>query len=169
VLSAAVVLTLPLSVNAKMSAWASTAGGSCPVTFPPKRKAPPGAGFSAAAFNYGNAYVRVALYWPQGTLTAGILPDGGSMATINRDGSIYAKLGWWRGVPGQLVIRGRRLDANAPPLRAEAGTVASYGAEGFVPSGLTFPTVGCWRIVGSVPHASLTFVVKVTKLRSRAR
>jgi hypothetical protein len=99
-----------------------------------------------------------------GTLSAGILPDGGSMATVNRDGSIYAKVGWWRGLPGQLVIWGRRLDAHAPPLRAAAGTVLSYGSEGFVPSGLTFPTVGCWRVSGGVRHARLTFVVRVTKL-----
>jgi hypothetical protein len=116
-------------------------------------------------FNYGNAYLRAELFWPRGTVTAGILPDGGSMATINRDGSIGLKVGWWRGVPGQLVVRGRRLDAPVPPLRANAGTVASYGREGFVPSILTFPTVGCWRVVGGVKRARLYFTVRVTKIK----
>jgi hypothetical protein len=50
---------------------------------------------------FGNASLRVAL-WPGGTLRAGILPDGGAYAVINSDGSIFGKLAWWRGVPGQL-------------------------------------------------------------------
>jgi hypothetical protein len=40
---------------------------------------------------------------------AGTLPDGGVMAAIERDGSNRLKLGWWRGIPGRLVITGRRL------------------------------------------------------------
>jgi hypothetical protein len=90
------------------------------------------------------------------------------VATLNPDGSVYAKVGWWRGVPGQLVVRGRRLDAQAPPFRGDVGTVASYEATGFVASGLTFPSVGCWQVVGKVWRASLTFVVKITTVRRRA-
>jgi hypothetical protein len=167
--TAAVIAALAVHADTSGSAVSSRAGAVCHVTIPPKPKVPQGGGFTAASFNYGNAYLRAELYWPRGTLTAGILPDGGSMAIINRDGSIDLKLGWWRGVRGQLVIWGRRLDAHAPPLRAEAGTVASYGHEGFVPSGLTFPTVGCWRVFGGVRHARLTFVVRVTKLSRNAR
>jgi hypothetical protein len=165
-LGLATVVIAALAVHAERSGspGSSKAGAVCRVTIPPKRKVPTEAGLSAAGFNYGNAYLQAALYWPRGTLSAGVLPDGGSRATVNRDGSIYAKLGWWRGLPGQLVIRGRRLDAHAPPLRAEAGTVLSYGSDGFVPSGLTFPTVGCWQVTGGVRHARLTFVVRVTKL-----
>jgi hypothetical protein len=87
------------------------------------------------------------------------------MAPINPDGSIRAKLGWWRGVPGDLAISGRRLDAHASPLRTEVGASASYGKTGFIPSILTFPTVGCWRVVGRQAGASLVFVVKVTKVK----
>jgi hypothetical protein len=131
-----------------------------------RRDAPPA---FPAAYNYGTAYLRADLGWPLGTLTAGTLPGGGSRATINPDGSIRTKLGWWRGVRGQLIVWGRRLDMHAPPLRAEVGTVASYGHEGFVPSALIFPTVGCWRVVGGIKHARLTFVVRVTKLEQRTR
>ena len=135
----------------------------CPVTVPTAHRTSDG--FGPSAFDFGSRLLRVQLNWARGILRAGTLPDGGSVATINPDGSIYAKVGWWRGVRGQLVVRGRRLDARAPALRADVGTVASYGDAGFVPSGLTFPTVGCWRVVGSVSHATLTFVVRVTKLR----
>jgi hypothetical protein len=41
------------------------------------------------------------------------------MAIINPDGSISAKLGWWRGVPGKLRITGRRLYIPAPPLKGD--------------------------------------------------
>jgi hypothetical protein len=57
----------------------------------------------------------------------------------------------------------RRLDAEAPPLRAHVPD--GYGALGFQPTGLTFPTVGCWRVTGRVRPASLTFVVKVVKVK----
>ncbi len=117
---------------------------------------------SAAAFNYGTARLRVQLGWPKGHLAAGILPGGGSRATVEDDGSIHAELGWWRGAPGRLRITGRRLDATAPPL--EARVPAGYGQRGFQPTGLVFPTVGCWRVEGRVGVARLTFVVKVTRL-----
>ena len=128
----------------------------------PTRAVPPGAGVTAKAFNYGDARLRVHLAWPRGRLPAGILPSGGSYATVNDDGSIWLKLGWWRGVAGRLVITGRRLDAPAPPL--DADVPGGYGARGFVPSGLVFPTAGCWRVQGALGAARLSFVVKVTKL-----
>jgi hypothetical protein len=82
-LAAATAVSLALTVNAEKSPSASSSDGerSCPVTIPAKRKVPPGAGFSAAGFNYGNAHLRAALYWPHGVLIAGRLPDGGAMAS----------------------------------------------------------------------------------------
>jgi len=101
--------------------------------------------------------------WPKGVLPAGTLPDGGSYAEIRRDGSIWAKIGWWRGEEGTLGVEGERIDASAPPLRTIVP--AGYGASGFVPSGLMFPTTGCWHFTGSVGDARLEFVVRVRKLR----
>jgi hypothetical protein len=110
--------------------------------------------------NYGNSALRVAL-WPRGRLVAGPLPDGSRYAEIKPDGSIEAKLGWWRTIAGRLSIEGERLDAQAPPLGADIPD--GYGKTGLQPTGLVFPTPGCWRVVGSVAEAPLAFVVLVSK------
>jgi hypothetical protein len=72
------------------------------------------------------------------------------------------KFGWWRGVSGRLSIQGRRLDAPAPPLRAEVSD--GYGDHGFQASGVIFPMEGCWEITGQVDAARLTFVNFVIKV-----
>ena len=165
-LMAAVALAAALAIGVSLLELASTANaGSCAVTLP-NRILRPGAGMSAAAFNYGNASLRAQI-WPHGTLLAGTLPNGGVWATVNPNGSISAKLGWWRGPPGgKLVIGGRRLDGRAAPLHAHVP--AGYGTRGFQPSGVTFSTTGCWQVVGKAGRAKLTFVVKVTKVRKQS-
>lgn len=116
---------------------------------------------SPASFNYGNRVIRAALP-SRGHLVAGRLPGGGERAHINKDGSIAAKVGWWRGRRGRLAISGRRLDASAAPLRAELPPLNSYDVPGFIPSGLTFPTTGCWRIYAKLGRAHISFVLSVT-------
>lgn len=100
--------------------------------------------------------------WPRGTLTAGRLADGSYFAEGGRDGSITAKLGWWRAA-GRLRIAGRRLDAAAAPLRA---VVPPGYPAGFQATGLIFPTPGCWRVTGSAGGAHLAFVVRVVRRRA---
>jgi hypothetical protein len=146
-----------------------SANAPCPVTAP-TRTVPLDPAFGPDGFNYGSTRLRVQLNWPNGVLRAGVLPDGGSMATINPDGSVRAKVGWWVRDVGKLVIVGRRLDRPAPPLRAQVpsgyGPASDIGASlGFQPTGLTFPTVGCWRVVGKAGTARLTFVAEVTNAK----
>ena len=88
---------------------ASLGGRACPVTLP--------SGDVPDGFDYGDRSLAVAM-WPNGRLIAGRRPDGSSWAQIGADGSIEAKVGWWRGVAGRLTVEGSRLDATAPPLRA---------------------------------------------------
>jgi hypothetical protein len=68
-------------------------------------------------------------------------------------------------VDGKLRIAGERLDARAAPLRAAVPD--GYGPTGFQPTGLTFPTTGCWEVRARAGSARLTFVVRVRLTRAR--
>jgi hypothetical protein len=107
-----------------------------------------------SAFAYGNE-----------ALWVGGLGEGGVIEADDRfiepDGSIGWKLGWWRIVPGSLTITGRRLDSAGTPLAASIPD--EYGQEGFTPSGVYFPTEGCWEVTGTVGDVSLTFVTFVLR------
>jgi hypothetical protein len=153
------VIALVAAIAALSMAPSSASRTVCAVTVPTART---DGSFGPSGFNYGTQKLRVDL-WKAGTLRAGILPDGGAMAIVNDDGSIYAKQGWWRGVRGKLRVTGRRLDGFARPLRVDVPD--GYGPKGFNPAGLTFPTAGCWKVTGKVGSAQLSYVVKVTKLR----
>jgi hypothetical protein len=117
----------------------------CPITRP-NGSPPPGR--TAGTEFHGNGAIWVGLY------AANVVVD-----EPNPDASIGAKLGWWRGAPGQLTITGRRLDGTAPPLTASVPD--GYGESGFQATGVSFPVVGCWEVTGRVGQASLTFVTLV--------
>lgn len=135
-------------------------GYACKVTVASAATRPPAP--VPRAFTYGNASIAVALNPPGGHLVAGRLPGGGFRATVNADGTIDAKVGWWRAGDGPIAIAGRRLDAPAPALKAHVP--AGY-ARGFQATVLTFATTGCWRVTGRFGRARLTFTVLVTKSR----
>jgi len=113
-----------------------------------------------APSSYGNREVSVGPFglWPDGTV---IFKPGGP-GFVTRDGSLGMKFGWLRGVSGKLRITGRRLDAEAPPLRAEVPD--GYGDRGFQATYIIFPTPGCWEVTGRVGNSSVTFVTKVVKV-----
>ena len=112
----------------------------------PNGSRPPGSTFGAEFHGNGSIWV--------GTWYANVV-----VWSRAADGSVTAKFGWWRGVPGELRIEGHRLDAAAPPLVAHVPE--GYGDSGFQASGITFPTEGCWQVTGRVGEASLTFVTLV--------
>lgn len=134
----------------------------CPITQPNGNQPPASANvFSRGNGDYGNDVLWTSLWiWGKERV---YVPD----SHVNPDGSLGPmKWSWYRYVPGDLIIEGRRLDAPAPPLVGE-GT-DGYGDQGFNPSGLLFPTTGCWEITGRVGEGSLTFVVLVVLLSSVA-
>ena len=107
--------------------------------------------------SHGTAGVSVAL---GGSDTIVFRPGGPGFVT--RDGALGMKFGWRRGVPRQLRIAGRRVDAPAPPLRSEVP--GGYGARGFQASYVIFPAPGCWEVTGRVGDASVTFVTRVVRI-----
>jgi hypothetical protein len=129
---------------------------SCPVTIGRKSDISP-----AEFFGSGSAYWNDSLYvgglWPDGTI---VFKPGGA-GFVYPDGSVGMKIAWYRAnaLHGRLVIKGKRLDAVAPPLRAEIPN--GYSDTGFQPSGVIFPTEGCWQVTGTVGSVSVTFVTRV--------
>jgi hypothetical protein len=107
--------------------------------------------------SYGNGALWVGGLWPDGVIAVG-------RRYVEEDGSVAIKFGWWRGAPGVLEITGRRLDAPAPPPRAEVPE--GYGRDGFQATGVLFPAEGCWEVTGTVGSSTLTFVTFVIKGRT---
>jgi hypothetical protein len=133
----------------------------CPVTLPTRFNPPPGVSADdlfGSDYSYGNGRLWVGGLWPKGVIAA--RPD-----FIEQDGSVGMKFGWWRQVSGSLQITGRRLDAPAPPLRADVPD--GYGRTGFQASGVYFPNEGCWEVAGQVGGTTLTFVTFVIKHPAR--
>jgi hypothetical protein len=155
VVTVAVVLASCTSneTSASRPATAGTAASPSPIDCAatrPNGNSPPG---ERSRLSHGNGKLWVEL-WPRGHVRA-------SKDDVRPDGSIVMKFPWTRGVRGELEITGRRLDAEAPPVRAEIPE--GYGSIGFQASGIIFPTQGCWEITGRVGNVSLSFVTKVTK------
>jgi hypothetical protein len=68
------------------------------------------------------------------------------------------KVGWRKPKGAQLEVTGRRLDAEAAPLRVS--TPDGYWGT-FQASGLTFPSEGCWEVEAQAEDSQLRFVVTV--------
>lgn len=152
-------LPILLPTNSPSALLPKSVIASCPVTLP-NSKSPTAS--SASDFNYGNEDGTLfTIPWPEGVVI--FARDGPGF--IEPDGSLAMKWPWWRGVRGKLTIEGRRLDAPAPPLRAEI--TEGYGNSGFQPISLIFPTQGCWEVTGKVDNAQLTFVTLVVQVPFR--
>lgn len=133
-----------------------TSPASCHVTLP-NGNLPPAevtAPYTPAnhAF-FGNGDLWVVMWWENGVIRAGI--DAGVM----QPGGVSIKTPWVQGPDskGDLKIVGRRLDGPAPAINQEEGA-----GEGFHPTGIVYPTPGCWQITGNAGATSLTFTVWVT-------
>jgi hypothetical protein len=136
--------TSRLSSSPKTTTQPSGTPSSCPVTNPN----------GGQYYSNGSLRTILQLYGKAEVTPDHVLPDG----------SLAMKFPWWRedGVVGKLEIQGRRLDAPAPPLRADIPD--GYGDTGFQASAIIFPTEGCWEVVGKVGDSSLTFVTLVYKI-----
>jgi hypothetical protein len=84
------------------------------------------------------------------------------------DPTFRQKMQWWRQgydyhtePKPKLKVTGKRLDATAPPLMAEANNV--IGPPPSMMVGMNIPTLGCWEITGHYEDDELTFVVWLSK------
>jgi hypothetical protein len=142
----------------------------CPVTVPNGRTPP---GERPSPDRHGNGKLWAALDRRGRFIVASdseYLARGGEVEAdgiLGPDGSVGIKAPWWRGpgVHGRLRIQAWRLDAPAPRVDRTIPT-AGYGLTGFQATGLSLPSLGCWKVTGSVGAVSLTFVTLV--LRARA-
>jgi len=125
---------------------------TCSVT-KPNGDTPPGQ--SPSADYYGNGALWTVLY-PEGVV---FRPGGPGF--VLPDGALQMKFPWWRKGKDKLTITGRRLDASAPPLRAEVGQSSDIH---MVPTYIIFPTAGCWEVTGRVGDTSLVFITRVVKI-----
>ena len=159
-LAACVVIVAGCSGGSEPSPEAASpareaAGTTCPVTLP-NGSIPSSArdwGGRNPEDSHGNGKLWT-LFWPHNVVIA--TPD-----FVQDDGAVRMKWPWWRGARGELTLSGRRLDSEAPRVRAEIPD--AYGRSGFQPSAIFFPTEGCWEITGRVGDASLTFVTIILK------
>ena len=70
----------------------------------------------------------------------------------------WIKVGWFRPTGAELVVTGKRLDGEAPPLEFEAP--CCYPTR-FQASGLDFPTEGCWKVTAKAADSELSFIVRI--------
>ena len=135
----------------------------CPVTTSKKASFKAPEPFSPSApwdgiFWYGSEHLWTALH-NDGVWTG--LPE-------NPDGYTQ-KIMWWSSLYSlkdelepALVVSGRRLDGEAPALRFYGATNAMADDIGeAMLTGVEFPTLGCWEIMGQYKKSSIKFVVWV--------
>jgi hypothetical protein len=155
---------VPQSAESRVAPKDAPAAASCPVTLPPAPTTHHDAmGYFEPGTSRRKAVLKVGPFglWPEGTVV--FRPRG--PGSVEPDGSLAMKFGWTRGegLRGKLKIHGRRLDAPAPPLRADIPD--GYGDTGFQATALIFPTEGCWEVTGEVADTRVTFVTKVVRVK----
>jgi len=158
------IVSAQLSSDPARHAATFSSSGSCPVTRP-NGSQPPVKNFGGKV-TYSPTYRGPRDGPVEGSHGNGklwtVLPPDGKLVIpadmISYHGGLWMKSLWWRGVRGNLTIRGRRLDGTGQlhvPLQS------GYRETGLLVTGVTFPSEGCWEITGKADDSELTFVVEV--------
>jgi len=152
---------LPMNTTPAMPTQSQSIN-SCPTSRPNLIKSPDEHYISAEG-GLGNTEGNLfTVPWPGGV----VLFYPGGPGQINLNGSLEMKWLWYRTIPGEIVITGRRLDAPAltMPEVILRGKPDGYDETGFHPSRLVFPSEGCWEVTAKVKEASLQFVTLLVKI-----
>ena len=151
--------TVAFAVAVHSNAVLARARATCPVTLPRAGATPPPVLGIRPSDPKPVPYVED--WYGNGVLWV-MLPPGGVLPAYRQPSGLYTKFPWFRVQPGSLHVTGERLDGPTGDFSASVGTVDAYGARGFDPSGLTWPSPGCWRVIGTViGHGSLTITMQV--------
>jgi hypothetical protein len=156
-LALVILVSIPLGLGRAQRlvfAGSSDPIADCPVT--PYSTRAPSAPETMGVDPEGQPVSFTPTWYGNDALWAGVNPSTEGRWFAEKDG---LKVLWYREVSGQLTIEGKRLDAAAPPL--EANIPSGYGERGIQATGLTFPTEGCWEVIGRVGARELRFVVYV--------
>ena len=76
------------------------------------------------------------------------------------------KVPWIRPAGVKLLITGRRLDGQSAPLKA---STPGNATSAFTPSGMLFPSAGCWEVTGRAADKELKYIIQVQPKGSRPR
>jgi len=150
-----------LTATAEFKMASSIPPADCPVTLPPEP------GFKAPEPYFADApWPDIFWYGEEHLWTA--LQTNGVWEGLPHDQHGYGqKIMWWSSLytlkdelEPALVVFGKRLDAQAPPLEFDGATNASAKDIGdAMLTGVNFPTAGCWEVTGQYKKSGLTFVV----------
>jgi len=148
------VLVLVITVGCGAAPTASAVAACVPTR--PTGDTPPGENPAESSLVYSDGRLYTVL-WPNGEILAS--PD-----VIEPDGTIDIKFPWWRaagvGAAGDLQITGHEINTGATVTASIPG---GYGQR-VQPTGILFPTEGCYEITAKSGDALLTFVTKVKKV-----
>jgi cytochrome c2 len=135
-----------LAVEAAEQSAALSEAASCPVS--PTIYEQPAKDPNADPFGHGPWVVN-----EERSIWVDLPPDGSWPAGEGQ------KVMWIRPAGTDLVVDGRRLDGDAPPLEA---VIPCCYPTGFQVTGLTFPAAGCWQVTATAGESWLDFTTWVT-------
>lgn len=108
------------------------------------------------------------MVWYGSNALAVLLNKDGRWTGMGSDRNYGNKTWWWSEsfdleteTYPKLTIRANRLDTDAPGVRISRATNAIIKDVPVILSGLSFPSDGCWSVVGQYKGQSLSFVTLV--------
>ena len=133
--------------NSSTAASTISATNTCPITATPTPILPTAITMSGGSswVGSGDLYVSAGFVQPDATQIA--------------DGTFPMKLGWWRLVPGEIIVEAVRVDGPGdlePYVLPDGGSKST----GPLPSSIALPSLGCWTVTGHLgtSSASTTFL-----------
>jgi hypothetical protein len=150
-----------LTATAESELAASIPPPDCPVTLPSEPL------FKAPEPYFADAPWPGIFWFGQEHLWTALQENGVWDGLPHTEQGYTQKIMWWSSLyvlkdelEPALVVTGRRLDAEAPPLKSYGATNASAKDIGdAMLIGVDFPTEGCWEVTGQYKKSGLTFVV----------